>query len=57
MVMFCSGAPSLDPLARQLLSEREAALYDAAPNKFNFVELKLRRLTAKMGVTADQVGA
>lgn len=57
MVMFCSGAHSLDPLARRLLSDHEAALYDAAPNKFNFVELKLRRLAAKMGLSPDQVSA
>jgi len=54
VVQFCSGANSLDPMARRLLREPEAVAYDAVPNKFNFVELKLRRLVAKMKLPTDQ---
>jgi predicted membrane chloride channel (bestrophin family) len=54
VVMFCSGAPELDPMAARLLSEREAAAFNAVPNKFNFVELKLRKLLARVKATVDQ---
>ncbi|GBF91007.1 hypothetical protein Rsub_03862 [Raphidocelis subcapitata] len=54
LTQFCSGAACLDPLARRLLTVPEAAIYDAAPNKFNLVELKLRRLIARMKLPTDQ---
>jgi len=54
LVQFCSGAANLDPMAKQLLREPEAALYDSVPNKFTFVELKLRRLVAKMKLPMEQ---
>jgi hypothetical protein len=55
VLQFCSGEPRLDPLARRLLSPAEGLVYDAAPNKFNLVELKLRKLIARMKLSADQV--
>jgi hypothetical protein len=57
VMQFCAGAPAIDPLARQLLSPAEACVYDAAPNKFNFVELKLRKLIARMKLPAGEVGS
>ena len=54
-VQFCSGAADLDPLARGLLSAGEAVAYDAAPNKFNFCELRLRKLFARVTLSTDQV--
>ncbi|KAI8471691.1 MAG: hypothetical protein J3K34DRAFT_458208 [Monoraphidium minutum] len=54
VVQFCSGAPQLDPLARNLLSEAECEVFDAAPNKFSLIELKLRRLVSRMKLPTDQ---
>ena len=53
-VQFCSGAERLEGMAHRLLSDEEAAVFDAAPNKFNFVELKLRKLVARMKLPTDQ---
>ena len=55
MVQFCGGVDHLEPTAHRLLSAEEAAVFDASPNRFNFVELKLRKLVARMKLTTDQV--
>ena len=47
--------PALDPLAADLLSAREQAWYDAAPNKPHLVEHKLRKLVAAMRLPTDKV--
>jgi hypothetical protein len=55
-VQFCGPAGSaLDPMTTKLLSDGEKAVYDLAPNKFNLVELMLRKLLHKMALPTDQV--
>jgi predicted membrane chloride channel (bestrophin family) len=54
VLQFTSGRTCLDPLARRLLTAPEVTVYDAAANKFNFVELKMRRLIMRMKLPMDQ---